>query len=180
MRGGSPDLERGELTIFEKESSYFKVATLDTAELGSFPSPDRLRCPPLWGAGTGTVPELLPGHRMRVTHRGGGRGGSHTPLALPQHNSRMPPGRGPASGCLERSSITQFRCAGRPPWLPSNSHLPWGPQVSSSPHPQWCGGLLGLGSANSSRVDCCHFGGSLQLSRDTNKTGFHEHSSNSY
>lgn len=79
VRGGSPDLERGELTIFEKESSYFKVATLDTAELGSFPSPDRLRCAPLWGAGTGTIPKVLPGHRMWVTHRGGDRG-AHTRL----------------------------------------------------------------------------------------------------
>lgn len=47
----------------------------------------------------------------------------------------MPPGCAPASRCLEWSSITPFRCAGRPLWLPSNSHLPWGPQVSSSPTP---------------------------------------------
>jgi len=32
VRGGSPALERDELQIFEKESSYFKVATLDMAE----------------------------------------------------------------------------------------------------------------------------------------------------
>lgn len=29
---GSPDLERVELKIFEKQSSYFKVATMDMAE----------------------------------------------------------------------------------------------------------------------------------------------------
>lgn len=40
VRGGSPGLERGELKIFEKESSNFKVATLDMAE----DCTRRLRC----------------------------------------------------------------------------------------------------------------------------------------
>lgn len=63
-------LERGEVKIFEKESPYFKVATLDMAE----DCPHRLRCALLLSAGVGTVPELPLGHHMWVTHWGGGQG----------------------------------------------------------------------------------------------------------
>lgn len=66
------------------------------------------------------------------------------PLSSPWHSSGMPPGCASASGCSERSRIMLVRCAGRPPKLISNSHLPWGPQVSSARQPQWFGGLLGL------------------------------------
>lgn len=70
MRGGSLDLERDEVKIFEKESSYFKVATLDTAE----DCTRTLRCALLLSAGMGTISELPPGHHVRVTHSGGGQG----------------------------------------------------------------------------------------------------------
>lgn len=54
--GGLPDLERAGVKIFDNEKSYFKVATLNTAEDGTHRLQSVLHCSV---QGRGTIPELL-------------------------------------------------------------------------------------------------------------------------
>lgn len=80
---------------------------------------------------------------VQVIHLGGERGGreeimhdSDLALAQLQDATRT---------CTERSSITPLRCAGRPLWLPSNSHHPGVPRCPLPPPPVLRGGCWGWG-----------------------------------
>lgn len=73
--GGLPSLERAELKIFDKEKSYFEVATLKPAEDGT----DTAVCAPLLSAGSGTIPDGIPApfHAADPSRRVMGRRGAH-------------------------------------------------------------------------------------------------------
>lgn len=165
--GGLPNLERAELKIFDNEKPYFKVATLNTAGHGT----RRLRCVlHYWAQGRGTIPELLLHHFVQVTH----------PERVMGKFLWPPPGTTlewhwvlciPASGCWSCLTASPCYICGKTPVAP----------IKDPPALGFSGVLSGVGgSCKQLQGGLLPFWREPPAPEDTNKTGFREHSSNSY